>query len=184
MSVQAWMSWEGGVDLVALSQADLPMPNIIVHFARMVHTPVGSAPAGMILLPKADNPAEPAVMGFVSPNPTLSAYFGPNVFAGTPFEAAPALEGNIEVTTHLPEQVSVKITVAGFVIESTLSELGALEVADRAPGNLPFHDHSIEAKANQVLLTVNGQALSLIVPPFGMSGGPAAVWSPCGSYSR
>jgi len=44
MAVTQWMSWEGGVDLIAVTAPDVAMPNVIVHVARMVHTPVGSAP--------------------------------------------------------------------------------------------------------------------------------------------
>ena len=96
MSVTNWMSWEGGVDLVAMTAAGLPMPNIIVHVARMVHTPVGSAPAGMILY-QPDPKGAPVVMGFVSSDAKLAAYVGPKIFAGTPFEKAPALTGTIEI---------------------------------------------------------------------------------------
>jgi hypothetical protein len=49
MPVSSWMSWEGGVDLVAATSPGSPLPNLIVHVARMVHTPVGSAPSGMVL---------------------------------------------------------------------------------------------------------------------------------------
>jgi hypothetical protein len=31
---------------------------------------------------------------------------------------------------------------------------------------------------------VNGEEISIIVPPVGMSGGAAAVFSPCGLYAR
>ena len=48
-NVTKWMSWEGGIDLAAVTSPDLQMPNIIVHLARMVNTPVGSAASGMIL---------------------------------------------------------------------------------------------------------------------------------------
>lgn len=48
MAYENWMAWEGGVDLIAKTSGDLAMPNVIVHVARMVHTPVGSAPAGML----------------------------------------------------------------------------------------------------------------------------------------
>ena len=47
-NVTKWMSWEAGVDLVAVTSPDLQMPNVIVHLGRMVNTPVGSAPSGMI----------------------------------------------------------------------------------------------------------------------------------------
>jgi len=36
-----WMCREGGGDLIALTSEEIAMPNIIVHVARMVHTPVG-----------------------------------------------------------------------------------------------------------------------------------------------
>jgi len=43
------MSWEGGVDLVGATSPEAQQPNVIVHVARLVHTPAGSAPAGMLL---------------------------------------------------------------------------------------------------------------------------------------
>lgn len=181
MSVDAWMSWEGGVDLVAFSKEGMPMPNVIVHIARMVHTPVGSAPSGMLLLP--DETGMPKVMGFVSTDKNVGAYFGPNIFAGTPFENAPVLEAEIEVETG-ESFARVRVKVEGYEVVSELSELGELNVADRAPGNLPFRDHSLEAAAGKAKLTVNGEEVSIIIPPMGMSGGPAAVSAPCGIYSR
>ena len=41
-NVTKWMSWEGGIDLVAVTSLDLQMPNLIVHLGRIVNTPVGS----------------------------------------------------------------------------------------------------------------------------------------------
>ncbi|NJM95441.1 MAG: hypothetical protein HC792_03915 [Acaryochloridaceae cyanobacterium CSU_5_19] len=137
MAISSWMSWEGSVDLVALSQPNLEEPDIIVHCSRMVHTPVGSAPAGMILLPDLDTPG-PRLIGFVSTNPVVSAYFGPHLFAGTPFELAPALQGEIEHETYLPEKVRATMRVMDFVIELELSDLGELVAADRGSGRLPF----------------------------------------------
>lgn len=181
MSVTKWMSWEGGVDLVALSKADLQMPNVIVHVARMVHTPVGSAPAGMILLP--DETGAPKVMGFVSSDKTVGDYFGPNIFAGTPFESAPTLIGDISVKGNSALSEAV-VNVAGFEVVLRFEELGELVRVDRQSPNLPFHDASLEAAAGSVQLTVNGEEMSIIVPPAGMSGGPAAVFSAAGTYSR
>ena len=43
------MSWEGGMDLVACTQPGLTQPNVILHLGRIVHTPKGSAPSGMIV---------------------------------------------------------------------------------------------------------------------------------------
>ena len=182
--VNNWMSWEGGFDLVALSQPALPMPNVIVHVARMVHTPVGSAPAGMIMIPGPSG--APELMGFVSPDAKVAAYFGPKIFAGTPFENAPVLQGTIDINSStLPASVSVTIKVASMTIAATMSGLGALESHVRAPAAMPpFAQMVLEAVAKSATLTKNGQNIPLTIPPIGISGGPAAVWSATGLYAR
>jgi len=102
INVSKWMSWDGGIDLVAVTSPDLSaggsaqMPNVIVHLGRMVNTPVGNAASGMILW-QPDPAAMPAVMGFVSTNETVGKYFGPNIFAGTPFEQAPVLNATFDI---------------------------------------------------------------------------------------
>jgi len=181
MLVNAWMSWVGGVDLVAMSKESLQMPNVIVHVAQIVHTPIGSAPSGMILLP--DETGMPKVMGFVSTDKNVGAYFGPNIFAGTPFENAPVLDAEIEVEIG-ENSARVSVKIENYEIVSELSELGELKAANREPVNLPFYDHSLESAAGEVKLTVNGEEISIFLPPVGMSGGPAAVVSSCGIYSR
>lgn len=184
MNITNWMSWEGGVDLVAVTDTDLQMPNIIVHVARMVHTPVGSAPSGMVLIQPDPNSA-PVVMGFVSSDATVAAYFGPQIFAGTPFGEAPALDATIEVGTALPDAVSSRIEVAGLVIEVELSGLGAMELVNRPPAEMPpFNQQGLEAVAASATLRLDGKAVDIIVPPVGITGGPAAVWAPCGVYAR
>jgi hypothetical protein len=182
MSVTKWMSWEGGVDLVALSNENMPMPNVIVHIARMVHTPVGSAASGMILLP--DESGMPKVMGFVSTDKLVGDYFGKNVFAGTPFESAPTILGEISVEITYPNLPKVTVNIEGYEIVLELSELSELTRVSRQSPNLPFRDDSLEASAGKVKLTVNGEEVSVVVPPVGMSGGPAAVYSATGFYSR
>lgn len=181
MSISKWMSWEGGVDLVALSNEDMPMPNVIVHVARMVHTPVGSAPAGMILLP--DEKGMPKVMGFVSGDKKVGDYFGANIFQGTPFESAPTIIADIAIETTT-NSATATVKIEGYEIVLELSDLGALNRVNRQSPNLPFHDDSLESAAGKVNLIVNGEELSVIVPPVGMSGGPAAVFSATGVYSR
>src|ERR1700712_574809 len=94
--MQQWMSWEGGVDLVAATAPGLPMPNVIVHVARVVHTPIGSAPAGLLFW-QPDPAAPPAIMGFICTSVAIGKYFGPSIFAGTPFENAPVLEAAIAI---------------------------------------------------------------------------------------
>lgn len=182
--LQNWMSWEGGVDLVAATQPGLPMPNIIVHVARLVHTPAGSSPSGMIFF-QPDPSAAPQVFGFISHDPSaVGRYFGPKIFAGTPFENAPVLGAKIEIETGA-DFVGATVTVAGRVFRTRLSGLGALELVQRAPGPMtPFTQQGLEAAAAKAQLWVDGVELPILVPPVGISGGPAAVSAPTGLYAR
>lgn len=178
------MSWEGGVDLIAVTQPGLAMPNIIVHVARMVHTPVGSAPSGMVFY-QPDPNAPPALLGFVSHDATVGKYFGPKIFAGTPFEQAPVLAAKIEINSSKPGEVSASVTVGGFVLQTRLSGLKAAELIQRAPAAMPpFWQQGVEVAAGAAELTVNGKRVAIQLPPMGITGGPAAVWSPCGVYAR
>ncbi|MFD2255082.1 hypothetical protein ACFSSA_00200 [Luteolibacter algae] len=182
MKLENYMSWEGGIDVAGLLNG-AEQPNVIVHLARMVHTPVGSAPAGMVLI-QSNPDAQPEVMGFVSPNPDVAAYFGPKIFANTPFEHAPSLEAEITIDDSRGIAAS-RLEVAGRVIECTLSDLGSLEMINREPAAMsPFHQQVLEAAAASVEIRLDGNSLFIQLPPQGLSGGPAAVYSPAGIYSR
>lgn len=184
MYVSHWMSWEGGVDLVATTVPGGEQPNLIVHIARLVHTPVGTAASGMVFY-QPDPSAAPLFMGFVSTDPTVGAYFGPHVFAGTPFEQAPALPAEIHVTTALPTSVGVRVAIEGFVIETELRQLAPLVQVSRAFGEpLPFTQQGLEAQAGAFSVTINGEVLTAYPIPVGLSGGPCAVWAPVGIYAR
>lgn len=183
MNIQQWMSWEGGVDLVGVTQADAAAPNVIVHVARMVHTPVGSAPSGMILW-QPDASAAPVVCGFVSTDAKVGAYFGANIFAGTPFENAPVLDAKIEIT-HEGDTASARVETAGHVFEVAFSGLAAAELIQRSPSEMaPFYQQGLERVATAATLKVDGADVAVTIPPVGISGGPAAVTSPCGVYAR
>ncbi|MCC6786189.1 MAG: hypothetical protein IT457_25315 [Planctomycetes bacterium] len=182
--IDRWMSWEGGVDLCAATRSDLAMPNVLVHVARVVHTPLGSAPAGMVLYQPDPNGA-PLVIGFVCTDPKIGAYFGPRIFAGTPFEGAPVHTAKIAITTDLPGAVGARVEVGGHVFETRLEGLGGLSVIDRAPGGMtPFRQQGLEAVAKRATLKVDGVAVALALPERGISGGAPAVWAPAGVYAR
>lgn len=171
------------MDLVAKTDAGLEMPNIIVHVARMVHTPVGSAPSGMLFW-QPDPAAAPLAFGFVSSDPVVAAYFGSHIFAGTPFENAPALVGSIGICTSAT-MASARVEIPGFVFESHLTGLGAAAIIDRVPAPMsPFRQQGLEAAAANATLMVNGLAVELVIPPVGMTGGPCAVFAACGIYAR
>jgi hypothetical protein len=183
MSLNNWMSWEGGVDLVAKTSAALEMPNVIVHVARMVHTPAGSAPSGMLFW-QPDPAAAPLVFGFVSSDPAVAAYFAKHIFAGTPFENAPAILGSIDITVS-PSAATARVEVPGFVFETALSDFAETGMIDRQPlPTAPFRQQGLEAAAAKATLKVNGAPVEITIPPVGMSGGPCAVLSACGVYAR
>jgi hypothetical protein len=182
-NVNKWMSWEGGVDLVALTDASLSMPNVIIHLGRMVHTPIGSAPSGMILW-QPDVQAAPLVFGFVGEDERVGQYFGPHIFAGTPFEAAPVLHAKIEVHTR-QDGVFASCAVGDYLFEVEMSELSAPYLINRAPAAMPpFHQQGVEMSSGKTTLKVNGQIIDIIIPPVGITGGPASVAAPNGVYAR
>ncbi|MDB2673368.1 hypothetical protein N9Y81_00290 [Akkermansiaceae bacterium] len=179
--VENYMSWEGGVDLLGLFNGSSE-PNLIVHVARMVHTPVGSAPAGMILV-QSDAGSPPELMGFVSSDPVVGAYFGPKIFAGTPFENAPVLDAQISVSQD-GDVLTSTVEVGGKTSVCKLSSLAALESITREPGGMtPFEQQVLEAAAGSAEVSIDGEAIDVTVAGTGLSGGAGAVSSPAGIYS-
>lgn len=123
--------------------------------------------------------------GFVCPDPAVGAYFGPRIFAGTPFEQAPVLAAKIEVRVEAPQQVSARVEVGGHVLETRLSALGAVEGIQRDPiATAPFVQQGLEAVAGRAQLFVDGVEVAIHLPPHGPTGGAPAVWAPAGVYAR
>ena len=182
-AVTEWMSWEGGVDVAAVTDTSFKMPNVIVHVARMVNTPVGNAPSGMILYqPDATKP--PVVMGFVSTDKTVGAYFGPKIFAGTPFEKAPVLDATFDIK-DTESGATAKIITGGHTFEVEMKEASAPYLISRVPAEMPpFHQQGVERSVGKTTLKVDGKEVPIIVPPVGITGGPGAVISPNGVYAR
>lgn len=182
-NVSKWMSWEGGIDLVAVTSPDLQMPNLIVHLGSMVSTPVGSAPSGMVLW-QPDPNAMPAVMGFVSTNEEVGKYFGPNIFAGTPFEQAPVLNATISIDITASKAIS-KCVVGDYTFEVEMSDFTNPYLINREPAAMPpFYQQGVEIHARKVSVRINGEEIDIIVPPVGITGGPASVVAPNGVYAR
>jgi hypothetical protein len=182
-NVSKWMSWEGGIDLVAVTSPDLQMPNVIVHLGRMVNTPVGNAASGMILW-QPDTAGMPMVMGFVSTDKTVGNYFGPNIFADTPFEQAPVLDATIEINIT-GTSAYAKCVTGGHTFEVEMSDFSDPYLIDRKPSAMPpFYQQGVEIHAKKATLKIDGEAIDIIVPPVGITGGPASVVSPNGVYAR
>ena len=183
-ALKNWMSWEGGVDLVALTRPGLAMPNVIVHVARQVHTPAGSAPSGIIFW-QPDPAQPPTVMGFVSHDDAkVGPYFGPNIFADTPFQNAPVLRAQIEIETGA-DFVASKVTVGAHVFRTRLSGLQPATLVHRSPAPMsPFWQQGVEAVPTGAQLWANDEEISILLPPASITAGPAAVSAPCGIYAR
>ncbi len=182
IAVKAWMSWDGGVDLVGMTKPGLTAPNLILHVARQVHTPVGSAASGIVMY-QPEPSAPPVVFGFVSENPQVGAYFGPMIFAGTPFEKAPVLPATITIETAA-DHASSRIAVAGHVFTVRLAGLAPATLVGREPGPWPFAQRGVEAVPNDVTVTFDGAQLTVIVPPVDPVRGPSAVFAVTGIYTR
>ena len=182
-NVTKWMSWEGGVDMVALTSPELQMPNVIVHLGRMVNTPVGNATAGMLFW-QPDPQDVPLVFGFVCNDPKAGAYFGPQIFAGTPFENAPVLKAEIDIQIN-ETSARATCTTGDYTFEMEMSDFSEPYLINRAPAAMPpFYQQGVEIHARKVSLKINGEPISIIIPPVGISGGPASVVSPNGVYAR
>lgn len=180
--VKAWMSWEGGVDVAGVTKPGLTAPNLILHVGRIVHTPVGSAASGIVFW-QPDPAAPPVVVGFVSENPAVGAYFGPQVFAGTPFEKVPVLPAKITVENGA-DGASSRIEAGGHVFTVKLAQLAPAQLVERPAGGMPFRQQGVESAAGSVSVTIDGKPVEIIVPPPAPGGGANAVFSQTGVYSR
>lgn len=112
-------------------------PNLIVHVARVVSIPVRSAPDGIVLV-QPFVVAPPERIGFVCPDPAVEGYFGPKIFAGTPFENAPVLESQITISEKFETPTST-VEVSAKAVVCKLLGLGDLGSIKREPGGMtPF----------------------------------------------
>lgn len=181
--ITEWMSWEGGMDVAGVTDTSLKMPNVIFHVARMVHTPAGSAPSGMVLY-QPDSTQPPLVMGFVSTNKPVGDYFGPKIFAGTPFEKAPTVMATFDIK-YDGTTATAKVVAGGHTFECVMTELGKPYLINRAPMAMPpFYQQGVERTAGKTNLKVDGKEVMMVIPPAGISGGPGSVVSPNGVYAR
>lgn len=178
-----WMAWHGGVDLFGMTEG-AEQPNVMLHVAEMVSTPVGSAASGMVLW-QPDPKAPPQVFGFISSDDkTVGPYFGPNIFAGTPFEQAPTSKAKIQIVRG-DGTVTAKIEVAKKKFEVTFSELGPTMYMNRAPSAMtPFYQNGVERTVGKVTLKVDGKEMKVTPAPMNPAGGPGAVYAEFGSYAR
>jgi hypothetical protein len=181
--IHNWMTWQDGINLTAITSPQLKIPNIIIHIARQVNTPAGNAPSGLILY-QPDPERMPAVTGFISTDKDVGKYFGPRIFSETAFETVSIFKAIINIQV-LGEKAYSRCEVNGYVFEMEMSGFSDPYLVHRSPTTLtPFWQQGIEMSCANTILKVNGQIVEIIVPPIGISGGPASVMSPQGMYAR
>lgn len=181
--VNHWMSWEDGVDLVAMTADGLDAPNVLVLAARIVHTPVGSAPAAIVLWQPVPT-APPAAMGIVCTNGAMSAWLSAKLFAGTPFASAAPMAGAVVVRATATGGTA-SINTGKLTIETELMGPGGVQLIHRAPSAAtPFWQQGIEVAMNSARLSVDGLHVPITIAGTSITGGPGAVLSPAGLYAR
>ena len=109
---------------------------------------------------------------------------GKIIFAGTPFEQAPVLNATISIDITADKAIS-KCIVGDYTFEVEMSDFTGPYLINREPAAMPpFHQQGVEIHARKVSLKINGETINIIVPPVGITGGPACVVSPNGVYAR
>jgi len=178
-----WMAWHGGVDIFGTTEG-AEQPNVLIHVAELVATPVGAAASGMILW-QPDPKAPPELFGFMSTDDkTVGTYFGPQIFAGTPFEQAPTLKAKIQVVRG-EGTVTSKIEIGKKRFEVTFGELGPTMYVNRAPSpQTPFYQNGVERTVGKVTVKVDGKEYKVTPARMNPAGGPGAVYAEFGSYAR
>lgn len=182
MEIESWLSWEYGIDITASTVDHAALPNLVIHAARRVFTPVGNSVAGLVLFtpPRA---SEPTLRYVVAENYEVGRYCATRVFAGTPFENAEVCGGEVTVE-ECGAAIEMRVKIASVEIEARLENLGVLEEVMRPPGVLPYSQNQLEAGAQSVALRIDGIEQPLYLPPGVAEIAPLALWKPCGHYSR
>ena len=180
--IESWLSWEYGVDITASTVENARQPNLVIHAARQVFTPVGSGAAGLILFtpPRA---CEPTLRYVVSQNYEVGRYCATQVFAGTPFEDAEVCGGEV-VVGERGANIEIRVKTAAVEIEALLENIGVLQEVMRPRGVLPYAQNQLEAGVQTVSLRLDGREQLLYLPPGIAEIAPLALWKPCGHYSR
>ena len=181
--IHNWMTWHDAVNLTAITTPQLKVPNIIIHLGRQVNTPAGNAPSGLIHY-QPDPERIPAITAFISTDKDVGKYFGPKIFAETPFEQIQIFKAIINIQVNGARAFS-HCEVNGYVFEIEMNGFSDPYLVHRSPTTMtPFWQQGIEMSCVKTTLKVNGEVVEMIVPPIGITGGPASVISPQGMYAR
>jgi hypothetical protein len=160
---------------------DAPLPNVLVHTARMVNTPMGICKGGIILI-NPENKEMPDFFGFVAEDTALGKYWGPNIFKGTPFENAPVHRAEFTFDFDFPNKVACTVAAGEHTITVELSEFDDAMYYDRPAMGMPFHQNVVEARAHKAVFTFDGEVIEGELPPSGLAGGLPACYAPTGIY--
>ena len=176
-----FLAWHDGVDAMLKPAPDAPLPNVLIHTARAVNTPIGICKGGMILM-NPDNKDMPDFFGFVAEDPEMGKYFGPRIFKGTPFEGAPVYQAEMNFDIDFPQKVTCTVKADGHVIELELTGFDDAKYYHRPPV-MAFTQNVIEARAHEAVIRFDGNIIPDQLPAEGLAGGLPACYAPAGLYT-
>ena len=94
------------------------------------------------------------------------------------------MEGSINIEITADNAIATCV-VSGYTFEVEMTDFTTPYLIDRQPSAMPpFHQQGVEIHAQKVSVKINGEVINIIVPPVGITGGPASVISPNGVYAR
>jgi len=173
MALNHWMSWESGMEVTAATAHEAP--SLVLHLARMLHTPVGSARGGMLLW-QPDPRGAPLALCSVTTDSRVGDYCRSHIFAGTLFGNAPPVLGDISIEVH-PDDVFARIDIPGFIFELRLSGIATPALSDSLPTpSSPCHQKAIRSEIHRTTLKLNGRTVDL--------ASAESIFSPCGFKVR
>jgi hypothetical protein len=174
MALNHWMSWESGMEVTAATTAG-GSPSLVLHLARMLHTPIGSARGGMLFW-QPDPAGDPLVLCSVTTDSKVGDYCRSHLFPGTLFEEAPPVLGDISIEVH-PDDVFARIAIPGFIFDLRLSGIATAILSD-SPAATPAlcHHRRIRSDIHRTTLKLNGRTVDL--------ASARSTFSPCGFKAR
>ena len=95
------------------------------------------------------------------------------------------IPGGEDRGAHAHKECHQFLIAASGSFEIEMSDFSDPYLINREPAAMPpFHQQGVEIHAKKATLKVNGETINIIIPPVGISGGPASVVSPNGVYAR
>lgn len=167
-----YASWEGGLDLMAVTDASHRRPDLVVRIARVLRTPHGIAPAAQISWNIGPDDC-PEYKAFLSPDPDVARWHEDVVGPESGIEAKVA---SVEIQ-ETADGVVARLEFAWHQLEIRLRALAPVEVFDRSLPDAPVRVAGLESLAAIVELKLDGK-------PWHLPRILRAGWYPAGVIAK